>query len=306
MNMLKIACVIVTYNRKELLKQCLDAVMSQTYKPHTVYITDNASTDGTIDSVKEWGYYNREKSCIRFKYILNSKNEGGAGGFYVGMKTAHEEGLYDGLWVMDDDGIPDKMCLENLIPYLENYHFISPLVVAKECNNQMAFFDMKVSNFVTQADNGIIHGEANPFNGVLFSKKLIEDIGYPKKEMFIWGDEKNYMLRATKSGKELIIATNAIHVHPRNRQKTKKILLGNSVIEVDSKWKLFCLIRNSVYNRSLMSEQKLRVVGYCIKLLILYSYYSTIKNKITWIPMILDAISKGYNADFTGLEKYNK
>ena len=86
---------------------------------------------------------------------------------------------------------------------------------------RLAFFDMKVSNFVTQADNGIIHGEANPFNGVLFSKKLIEDIGYPKKEMFIWGDEKNYMLRATKSGKELIIATNAIHVHPRNRQKTK-------------------------------------------------------------------------------------
>ena len=50
---LKIACVIVTYNRKQLLKRCLDAVVAQIFKPSVVYITDNASTDGTIDSVKE-------------------------------------------------------------------------------------------------------------------------------------------------------------------------------------------------------------------------------------------------------------
>ena len=40
MDMKKIAGVIVTYNRKDLLKRCLDAVASQTFKPHTVFITE--------------------------------------------------------------------------------------------------------------------------------------------------------------------------------------------------------------------------------------------------------------------------
>lgn len=57
----KIACIIVTYNRKELLKKCLNAVICQTFKPHTVYIIDNASSDGTMDAIKEWGFYDCKK-----------------------------------------------------------------------------------------------------------------------------------------------------------------------------------------------------------------------------------------------------
>ena len=43
----KIAAVVVTYNRKELLFQCLDALLKQTYPLDAIYIIDNASTDGT-------------------------------------------------------------------------------------------------------------------------------------------------------------------------------------------------------------------------------------------------------------------
>ena len=45
----KICAVVVTFNRKELLINCLNAINEQTYKPHTVIIVDNASTDGTKD-----------------------------------------------------------------------------------------------------------------------------------------------------------------------------------------------------------------------------------------------------------------
>ena len=115
----RIACIIVTFNRKVYLKRCLESVDRQIFQPKTVYIVDNASTDGTIDSVKEWGFYNCKRNGIVYKYILNKKNEGGAGGFHLGMKTAFEFAYYDGFWVMDDDGEPDKECLKELVKFCQ-------------------------------------------------------------------------------------------------------------------------------------------------------------------------------------------
>ena len=40
------AAVVVTYNRRDLLEQCLQALLGQT-APCTVLLVDNASTDGT-------------------------------------------------------------------------------------------------------------------------------------------------------------------------------------------------------------------------------------------------------------------
>lgn len=42
-----INCVVVTYNRLALLKECLDALDKQTYPIHKIVIVDNCSTDGT-------------------------------------------------------------------------------------------------------------------------------------------------------------------------------------------------------------------------------------------------------------------
>lgn len=45
----KIAAVIVTYNRLELLKECLQAVQEQSKKVYSIVVVNNASTDGTTE-----------------------------------------------------------------------------------------------------------------------------------------------------------------------------------------------------------------------------------------------------------------
>ena len=35
-----------------------------------------------------------------------------------------------------------------------------------------------------------------PFNGVLVTRELVERIGLPREEFFIWGDDHEYRLRA--------------------------------------------------------------------------------------------------------------
>ena len=85
----KIAAVVVTYNRKELLKECLDALLAQTHPLDSIILIDNASTDGTPEFLKEKGFLDNPK----IDYVRLSENSGGAGGFYEGMKRGYEKGF---------------------------------------------------------------------------------------------------------------------------------------------------------------------------------------------------------------------
>lgn len=304
-----IACVIVTYNRKLLLKKCLDAVVSQVYKPVCVYIVDNASTDGTMDSVKEWGYFECEKERISFKYILNSKNEGGAGGFYLGMKTAYEKDLYDAIWVMDDDGEPDSNCLKELVAYLGRYDYIAPIVLSNENHYSCSFFpDENYDTIKNKLDatGGIIHNWASPFNGILFSTQLISKIGYPKKEMFIWGDEQNYHMRAKKCGVLPITVLNAIHYHPIDRQEYKCGFNNRFLRIAKSKWQLYCLCRNTTYNERIQKGW-IRTFIWLWYDMMNYLYYYNVKLKDHSNNFLfLDAYLCGYLGIFSRLSKYKK
>ena len=101
---MKIAAVVVTYNRCDCLKQCVPALKAQTVLSDII-IVDNGSTDGTK------AYLDTLAKDIT---VIHQDNLGGAGGFYTGTKYAFDKG-YDWIWMMDDDGLPDKFQLENLI-----------------------------------------------------------------------------------------------------------------------------------------------------------------------------------------------
>lgn len=104
---MKINCVVVTYNRLSLLKECLSALENQTYPIQRIVIVDNCSTDGTsefLDSLTD----------TRYLIIHSKENIGGAGGFSLGLKSAVLEGC-DYTWLMDDDTIPSSTALEELV-----------------------------------------------------------------------------------------------------------------------------------------------------------------------------------------------
>src|SRR2546421_741985 len=49
----RVCAVVVTYDRRELLRRCLGALAGQTAPPNHVLVVDNASTDGTGDMVRD-------------------------------------------------------------------------------------------------------------------------------------------------------------------------------------------------------------------------------------------------------------
>ena len=104
--MKKVAVIIVTYNRLEKLKMNLQCILQQTVRPYIIYVIDNASTDGT-----DLYMQNYKISDPLLKYIRMNENQGGAGGFYVGIRQAYEDGV-DYIWGMDDDAFLEKDALE--------------------------------------------------------------------------------------------------------------------------------------------------------------------------------------------------
>ena len=124
----KVMAVVVTYNRKELLKESIKALLEQDYNNCHILIVDNASTDGTKEFIEE------EIQNSKVNYVNTGANLGGAGGFNFGMKKAHELGC-EFIWLMDDDCIVHKDSLTELINADKelngNYGFLSSKVLWK-------------------------------------------------------------------------------------------------------------------------------------------------------------------------------
>ncbi|RYZ98092.1 MAG: glycosyltransferase, partial [Sphingobacteriaceae bacterium] len=84
--------VVVTFNRLDLLKNCITSLKRQTRSLDQIIVVNNGSTDGT----EKW--LNEQQGLI----VIHQENSGGAGGFHRGMKEGYEHN-YDWIWVMDDD-----------------------------------------------------------------------------------------------------------------------------------------------------------------------------------------------------------
>ena len=130
---------------------------------------------------------------------------------------SYERG-YDWLWLMDDDGLPQNNQLEELLKHVKFSEYLNALVVDKEDESKFAFPPQDVNFTINVAKKKeIIQYFVHPFNGTFFHRTLIDKIGLIKKEMFIWGDEKEYTNRAVRAGVIPTTVTTAIHHHPKEK-----------------------------------------------------------------------------------------
>ena len=102
----RVAAVVVTYNRRDLLLESLAAVLAQDRAPDKVIVVDNASEDGTAAAVRD------QFPSVHLAELR--RNSGGAGGFAGGMALALADGA-DLIWLMDDDTVPRPGALSALL-----------------------------------------------------------------------------------------------------------------------------------------------------------------------------------------------
>jgi GT2 family glycosyltransferase len=97
-----VSVVVLNWNGSQVVDQCLRSLHQQTYRNLEIILVDNASTDGSMEGVRD-----------RFpdvKLIVNERNLGFAGGNNVGIRAS--SGRY--IMVLNNDTRLDSKCVEEL------------------------------------------------------------------------------------------------------------------------------------------------------------------------------------------------
>ncbi len=288
----KTVAVVVTYNRKDQLGECLDSLLGQSLPPDALYIIDNHSTDGTYESLLARELIASVESAsdepaesvrpvtsfsgrrLEVRYVHMPQNTGGAGGFHEGMKRAIGAG-FDWLWVMDDDLRAAADAFEVLVRKKEclqaagdSAFLLNSLVLSKDQKDQDRLaFPLQELSAGGSPRLGVYHWRLSevrdrvhdglyrwicPFNGTLIPARAIREIGLPNREFFIKGDEKDFLWRAARKF-NLYTAVDSRVFHPQPRSEAFD-------------WKQYYRIRNMLivnrhFNFPVLRNLKLIVVG---------------------------------------------
>lgn len=250
---MKVCAVVVTYNRKVKLEQCINALLGQSYSKYDIIIVDNASTDGTQEFVeKKFG-----QSVI---YINTGANLGGSGGFYYGMRYAYEHN-YDLLWVMDDDVVPTRTALSELInhsKYVKSFSFLASAVYAAD---NTALNSPEISGYKTNGykfwyeklEYGMVRLSHATFVSLLIKADAIRQCGLPCKDFFIWGDDIEYTKRIVGNyAPAFIVGTSKVY-HMRQNVSNLNIRTEKNPSRIKM---LYYLIRNTIVYTDAYSGKK--------------------------------------------------
>lgn len=228
--MKNVVALVVTYNRKKLLKESIDSLLGQSYPLSNIIVIDNNSSDGTEDLFRSGEYCGR----LNIEYHKMEKNIGGAGGFHNGFEIAMRNKNFDFLWIMDDDVIPERDALEKLLfdtDELDNngvdFSYLASTVFG--LNNEI----MNVPQILSSAERegiypdwnrflefGLVKIEVATFVSLLIKRKAIDKVGLPIKDYFIWGDDTEYTQRLNKYYGRAFLSGNSKVLHKRKMAET--------------------------------------------------------------------------------------
>jgi GT2 family glycosyltransferase len=98
--------VTLTWNQKDDTLACLESLSQMTYSNYRLLLVDNASSDGTVEAVRE--------VYPEVEIVVNNCNLGFPGGFNVGMQHALDQGAEYVLIINNDTAVAPDM-LDQLV-----------------------------------------------------------------------------------------------------------------------------------------------------------------------------------------------
>jgi GT2 family glycosyltransferase len=212
----RIVAVVVTWNRRDLLEESLDAIAKQTLQPQQVVVVDNASTDGTADLLAT-RYTEHERLRL-------ATNIGGAGGFAAGIERAltYEPDL---VWLLDDDTVPTPTAAEALADAWVNYGEATgqhPSVLASRVvwtdgrdhpmNTPRPKPGSTSSERLAAEAVGCVPIRSASFVSIMCDAEVIGERGLPVADYFLWNDDFEYSTRLIR-GRAGLYRPDSVVVH---------------------------------------------------------------------------------------------
>jgi len=248
----RVVAVVVTWNRRALLTESLDALAAQTRPLDAVVVVDNASDDGTAQALAA-------RSDVEVHTL--TRNTGGAGGFAYGLAAALRDDA-DLIWLMDDDTVPSADALQALLDARAGYPGdVAPALVA----SRVVWTDGRAHPMNTPRPNPFarraervaadavhcVPVRSASFVSVLVDAEVCKRRGAPIADYFLWNDDFEFTTRLLRGNVGLLCPASLV-VH-----KTRTF--GST--DADPGERFFFEVRNKIWlltrSRSLAPVERL-------------------------------------------------
>lgn len=209
-----VSILLLNFNGKSFLKDCLESVLAQSYQDFEIIFVDNASVDGSLEYVRD--------NIKSDKLIIKSadSNLGFAGGNNFGLKYA--KGSF--IVLLNNDTIVEKDWLKNLVETIqsdEKTGIVQSVVYTEgipdkyyKKNGTINIFGHNIMEVFDIGDDGI--GEIIQATGcsLIVRKDLLDKTGgLFLDEYFLYAEDTFLSLKAKFSGYKLLHSSNSVVHH---------------------------------------------------------------------------------------------
>lgn len=180
---LLVSVYVVTYNSAKTVIETLDSVKAQTYPNIELVISDDCSTDNTVEICREWVELNKDR-FVRVEILTVEKNTGVAGNNNRANRACQGE------WVkpIAGDDILMPTCVDDYVLYVNTYPeasivfgqtivFGQNVQVCKEKEKTMRQYNAKMAQLDSADQLAIVLNGDCPSAPSVFYKKLLYEEG---------------------------------------------------------------------------------------------------------------------------------
>lgn len=214
----RLAVVILTWNNVRYTLECLQSLAAQAF-PCTIYVVDNASTDGTPE-------------CVASRFpethvIVNDDNLGFSGGNNVGLTAAFAAGAETVLLLNNDTTLaPDALAhLTEATHTHPQAGLLNPAILFAQPPHRIWFagatlnpwtgwsYHTAYNTAYTALDPGIRETCRSTGCALLVTRDCYERIGGLDDSFFMYVEDVEYSMRAQQAGFPVLLVPKAVVYH---------------------------------------------------------------------------------------------
>jgi GT2 family glycosyltransferase len=223
-----ISVIIVNWNGKEFLSQCLNSLRQQVYQPLTIRLVDNGSTDGSVEFVRD--------NYPEVEVLALHENSGFSLANNIALGTVHTEYIA----LLNNDAVAHPQWLRRLVEALDEHP------EAGFAASKMLFYDDpqridRAGDAYTRAGTGSLRGRgesARKYNSkewifgacagaALYRRRMLDEIGLFDEDFFLLYEDVDLSFRAQLKGFKCLYVPEAIVFH-----KASSTIVADSQVSV--------------------------------------------------------------------------
>lgn len=220
----KTAVVVLNWNGKDSIKNCLDSLLAQVSKPHII-VVENGSADGSLELI--------QKNYPSIDLIVNQNNLGFAGGVNQGIKRSIELKM-DYVALLNDDAVADKNWLSFLVKSLASNDRVG-IATCKFMTIDKQRFDSTGDLYTTwglpfpRGRGEIVNNKYDGLTDIfaasggasIYRIKMLNQIGLFDKDFFAYYEDVDISFRAHLAGWKVKYVPEAIAYHQIGASSSK-------------------------------------------------------------------------------------